>query len=270
MHFTEQDSRAKPNLVALVEESDAAGAPALDEIEQVDDRIRKARELTERCNNFPMFEVAGFVQAYLHGELELGMRDTLGEAPNYGFVISAMHPTGDDGREGAVHFNPYDTQLRRKNIDGEKTLMLSHNVEQMEGIKKFVPSIVRFQRFDDRSFPCGERLYEFAPLVAAAGENVATFDYGKVGVINKVLAVAVSERRSEDIEAASDRIDVGAGFDLKRQRQRRFVNSNYSIVQGIRWQLFDDYLNVFIEPSVKARLEVWELGFGPIDRGFGM
>jgi hypothetical protein len=246
-----------------------AGAPVSQEIEQLDNRIRKARELTERCNNFPMFEVAGFVQAYLHGELELGVRDTLGEEPNYGLVISAAYPTGNEGPEG-LHFNPYDIQLRRKNIDGQKALMLSHNVEQMEGVKKFIPSIVRFQRFDDRAFPLGEPLYEFTPLVAVAGEDGSTVDDGKISIVNKVLAVAVSERRSEDIEATSDSINVGAGLDLECQRQWRFLNSNDEIVRGIRWQLFDDHLNVFIEPSIKARFEGWELGYGPIDRGLGV
>jgi hypothetical protein len=237
---------------------------------RLNDAIRNAREFTERCNNFPVFEVAGFIQAYLHGDLKLGMRNALGEKPEYGFVISAANPTGNDWREGSLHFDPYDTQLRWEYIDGQKALMLSHNVEQMEGVKQFIPSTVRFQRFDDRTFPLGERLYEFTPLVAVAGEDGSTVDDGKISIVNKALAVAISERRSEDIEAASDSINVGAGLDLECQRQWRFLNSNDDIVRGIRWQLFDDHLNVFIEPSIKARFEGWELGYGPIDRGLGV
>ena len=242
----------------------------LDEIESFDDAICKARELAERCNNFPMFEVEGFIQAYLHGELKLGVRRTFGEKPNHGFIVSAWPPTGNNRREGAFHFNPNDAEIYRTNLDREEALMLSHNVEQMEGVKQFIPSIVRFQRFDDRAFPCGERLYEFTPLVAVAGEDGSTVDDGKISIVNKVLAVAVSERRSEDIEATSDSINVGTGLDLECQRQWRLLNSSDDIVRGIRWQLFDDHLNVFIEPSIKARFEGWELGYGPIDRGFGV
>jgi hypothetical protein len=71
----------------------------LSNIEHSDDRIRKARELGERRSDWPMFEVSGFVDAYLHGQFNLGLRCALGEYTNYGFVISTAHPASGNRRK---------------------------------------------------------------------------------------------------------------------------------------------------------------------------
>jgi hypothetical protein len=136
-----------------------------------DDRFRQISEFVERCNNLPMWEVRGFVHAYEHGELNLGLRLILGEEANYGFIISAAHPSGRNKGESRSRF------VRSRNsddvghdLDSEKTLMLPNNVQQVKGVQKFIPSFVRFQRFDDSSFFGGKGLYEFAPFVVPERE----------------------------------------------------------------------------------------------------
>jgi len=230
----------------------------LRDVEHFNDRVRQVRKLVQRCNNLPAWEVVGFAQAYLRGEINVGLRCTLGEETDFGFIISAARRPTDSGNDAW------------SGVHGQQTLMLSHNVEHMKGVKQLIPSLVRFQLFDDISFRCGERLYEFTPLVVSPGEFLGAVGNREVSVVNKRLAVAVSERRSENVETASDRVEVSASFDLESQRQRLFFNRHEGIVRGMKWLLSDGHVQVLIKPNIKALLEGWELGFGPTDRGLGV
>jgi hypothetical protein len=267
MHLTEQ-RYSDTALGVAPEKSGEAGAPALGNIEQGDNLLRKASKLTQRCNNLPMFEVAGFVQAYLCGELRLGLFNRLGDEPKGGFVISALHPTLRDS--GEIFESSRNREHMGSNVDIQEPLMLSSNIKIVEGEDKFIPSVVRFQRFDDKSFSVRDRLYEFGTLVITCDKDIVTLDDREVCVVNKVLAVATGERCGENIQAAPNCIGVSSDLDLERQRQRGFSGVYNEIISGIFWNLFDDHLQVVVEPSIKPRLKGWELGFGPIDRGLSM
>ncbi len=217
-------------------------------LEQSDDRLRQARELTERCNNLPMWEVTGFIHAYEHAEINFGLRMLFGEEANYGFVISAAHPT-----------TSYSNNMGH-DFDCQKTLMLSDNIQKMEGVEKIIPSFVRFQRFDDSSFHGGHGLYKFRPFKSISN--------GEVSLVTVSLAVAVGERHSQNVEATSDSVDVGSSLDLERERETRFFLRYHNIVRNLRWLLFERYVSVLIEPAIESAFEGWQLGFGPIDRCF--
>jgi len=242
-------------------------ATGLRNIEFPNDRVRKCGELVQCYNDLPMVEVSGFIQAYLHGEINLGIRCALGDETNYGFIIAAAHPAGSDWRKRLAQSPGHETQLGGSDFDSQQALMLADNVEQMEGVKKVVPSLVRFQRFDDGLFRCGERLYEFVPFVVPCVEVGSTRSDWKVSVVNQRLAVAVGKGRGENIETAPNGVDVNASLNLERQRQRLFFDRQKDILRSIRWQLFASHVNVVFEPSIQSYLEGWELGYGPIDRG---
>lgn len=240
-------------------------------LELSNDRVRQLGELVERFNNLPVCEIAGFAQAYLRGEINLGLLcRVFGEETNYGFVFSAQPSRRHRGKVVNGTTPTGDGKDARPDFNCQQPLMLSHNVELMERVKEVIPSFVRFQMFDDRSFFNGKGLYEFVPFVVSAHELFGAVSNGKVSVINKRLAVAVSQHRSENIEAASDSIDVSARLNLERERERGFWARHNDIVQGVCWQLFDHYVNVVVEPSIEARLKDWELGYGPMDRGLSM
>lgn len=101
MHLTEQ--RACPRKTEVESEKHLAGAPVPScEIEFLDNRLRQCREIVQRCNDRPRDEVVRFDQAYLHGEVYLGSRCSLGEESQYGFIIGAAHPSGGDWSEGTL------------------------------------------------------------------------------------------------------------------------------------------------------------------------
>lgn len=246
------------------------GAPSV--VEVSDDGLGDVRELVERCNNLPMWEVCGFIQAYLRGDLNLGLLYTLGDQTNYGFIWSAAHEAGT--RNGSECFRGAppagNLNLSRLDIDGHQSLVLSDDVQQMEGIQKSIPSLVRFQRFDDTSFLDGEGLYEFMPLVIPSRELLLAGSDGKVSIVNKRLAVAVRQCAGEDIEAATNGINVSASLDLERERQRLFFSSQNNIIRDIGWRLFDDHIEIVFKPGIRCLSEGWEFGYGPIDRRLSM
>jgi hypothetical protein len=264
MHLTERNSGCNPANVGS-EQSESAGAPDLREIERVDDARRKARELTNRCNNLPAFEVFGFAQAYLRGEMKLGMLHRLGNKTDGGFLIAALHPTGGDGAK-FVHLGVGGDAVWSDG-NAQEPRVLSDNVKIVEGIDKPIPSAVRFQIFDDKSFSLRERLYEFGTLVLPPSKARFALRSGEISVICKVLAVAVGERDRENIQAAANHIDVSASLNLELQRKGSFYDRHHEIIDGIVWRLFDDRIDVILEPGIETLLEDWELGYGPIDRG---
>ena len=75
----------------------------------------------------------------------IGLRLTFGEEANYGFIISAAHPSGRNKSKCLLQFTSsgqrHLNQVRH-DFDSEKTLMLSNNVQQMKG------------RTEDHSLPC--------------------------------------------------------------------------------------------------------------------
>ena len=185
---------------------------ALRKVESVNDRVRQARELTERRNDSNPEKVGRFIEAYLGGELKLGLRYTLGEPPEYGFTLSAIR--GSD-RKGLKVSCVRNAESCGKDVNGEQSLMLSVNVEQMESMQASIPSLVRLQRYEDVSFLDGEGLYEFVPFVTPGEKDFLTSRNRKVRIVNKRWAVAAGERGSQNIQAASNGVEVGTGFDIE-------------------------------------------------------
>jgi hypothetical protein len=266
MHLTERAGQGTGS-PAGSEKSEAAGAPELEVVERVDDVRRGTRKLANPRDNLPMSGVAGFVQAYLNGDLNMGMFRRLGDQSDGGFVISARRPARRYG--GNLTHLGASSEAIGLGSDLQKPCVFTNNVKLMHGVEQatyvVVPSVVRFQGFDDKSLSIRERLYEFGSLRTTCGEYFISLNDWKVNVINKVLAVTISECHGENVQATADRININSGLDLERQRQRLFLDKHYDVICGITWQVFDDRIRVDIDPSIKASLKGWELGYGPID-----
>ena len=111
------------------------GKVALAAVEVIDNGLREISELVERCNNLPMWEVSGFVEAYLWGDLNLGLLCTLGDNANYGFIWSAAHPSRGNARERAnILRAPKNSDSCGLDFSGQLPLMLSDNVKNMQGV----------------------------------------------------------------------------------------------------------------------------------------
>lgn len=225
-------------------------------IEQLDDRLRKARELVKRGNERFSFRHPRLIDRYREGTCNLGLTRSLADERQLGFIVSA-YPAGHDWLN-RLSGNP---EKCGGWFDPDQPTMLTHDVELMEGPEKFVPSAVRFQRFDDRSFGRGQPLFAFETY----SQIPPGLENGEVGFAVIRHAVACRERTGEDVEAAANRIDVGSDLDVERERKRLFLHHHYDVVRAIRVRVFNCHFEVELEPSNDPRLQGWELGYGPVN-----
>lgn len=234
-------------------------------VEVPNDRVREARELAERSEDALSEQVRGrFIEAYISGEFKVGLRCTLGQAANYGFTLSAFRRTG-----GSFETRPLgvaDPQGNGNDDNGEQPLVLADNVEQMEGVQKPIPSLVRSERFYDLSYIGGEGLYEFVPLVIAPFKVIETGRHRKVSIVKKRWAVAHGQGGGKNIEAAPNSIDVRPGFDVEAEGKRLFFERYHLVVRNVRWKIFNTHIDVSVEPTIQSLTEGWEMGYGPVDR----
>lgn len=122
-------------------------------VEQDDDRIRKAAEITERYKKrLAIRSESEFIKHYVNGELRLGLACCRGEFDKCGFTFQALRLT--DGN--IASFRSHDKFNTWFDHDGNQPFMLSQNVELMEGPQRTVTSLVRLERFDYSNFALGQ------------------------------------------------------------------------------------------------------------------
>lgn len=236
------------------------------EVKTFDDRCRAISEALKQANEtFWSGDKINFADDYLGGKLELGIWCPLGPPTKNGFIFSCYKPTSILIGNLDVGVPATDPQASAPLVDFEKSFVLADNVEVVDGVKRVIPSFVRLVKFED--FPSGsaQLLYEFRPLVVSPRKIVSAVGDGKVNIVRMKYGWRLShgKRPSEDIEAASNCVDVSPGFDTKRDWQVRLANY-HQIVRAIRWCLTDHDCTISIEPSIYPSLEGWYAGFGPI------
>ena len=239
------------------------------EVEQRDDRVRKAREIVERFNDTDRLYERGFMDRYALRDFQIVCRPiswrSLFEGAQYGLVISRQNPRieiGDESVAGKVSGNgeaggPHD--------DFQQSLMFPLDVELMKEPKTIIPSFVRLQRLDNCSFGLRERIYKLFPLKLGVNKGRVAPSYGKIDIVQPRYVVPFRQSAREQVETTSDGIEVGPELDMKGERERLLLTSYYGIVSGWRWLVFDNHIHIVVQPSGHSVSEVWELGFGPIN-----
>ncbi len=240
------------------------------QIESGDDKLRRVHEIVENSNDWFALQT-GFIDRYVRNELHLVIRSALPDLAQYGFLVEAQRPSRD-GDEIAVGGLPADHgQPQGPHLDFQEPSVFPLDVELMEEPKRLVPSLIRFQRFDHLTWQIGEPLYEFRALKPAPGfENHLGLRDRKVMVVGLRYAVAVGERRSHNINAAAQSVDIGPGLDVERARQRSFWDRHYRVIRALRWRLFNTYFDIGPKPCTEAFRETWELGYGPLNAGLSV
>jgi hypothetical protein len=144
--------------------------------------------------------------------------------------------------------------------------MLTQNVKLMKGVQRVVPSVVWFDRFNKFPRSAGQLFYKFIAPIISVGEVPATVGDRKVDLVWEEywFGLAPIDGPCKNIETAPQGVDVGSGFDVEREREGLFFAQNKYIIDGIRWYLSDDHINVAFEPELKPLLKAWKMGYGPV------
>jgi hypothetical protein len=241
-------------------------------IELRDNGVREGAELTDRFNNSLLIERASLVDCYVRGDIEFGIiNPILFEQTKYGFAIYA-DPRGN-GRENILgHMSPCaDDKKIGENRWRDESLVLAHDIETMEGTKRFIPSLIRLQRFDFDSFALGKPLYEFRSLVSMTRlKDRLGRSNGKIAVLGIRHVIAIGETASQNIEAASNGVDVSTCLDHETERKRRLLDCHYNLIRDIRIGVSRSDFDVLLEPNRQLLFEGWQLGYGPVDASLSM
>jgi hypothetical protein len=198
-------------------------------VEQLDDRLRKARELVERGNKRFSYGDPLFIDRYREGACYLGLRRAFGDERQLGFVVAA-YPAG----RKSLDRNTSDPEHCWGWLYSKQPTMFAHDVELMEGPQKFVPSAIWVQRFDDLSVGSGkpQPLFAFETFewIDKVMERAKNREVG-FGVIRH--AVARIQCAGEDIKAAADRVDVSTDLPTWNARGKGSFSTTTMTLLGL-------------------------------------
>jgi hypothetical protein len=131
-------------------------------VEQFDDRRRKARELVECGNDWLSNSEQRFVERYMAGDINIGLRRASRDEPQYGFIINRCDKRNWFEAETRGPSDGYRTGVY---INGKQPSVVSNDIQLAESPERWIHSLIRFQVFDKAAFVLGKCLYEFGSLV---------------------------------------------------------------------------------------------------------
>lgn len=209
----------------------------------------------------------GLVDRYLRNDVSFCFCPLRNQA-QYGFIVYA-DKVGDRSKPADLHSSVSghcgDLKSSGPNRNLDQSFMFAQDVEAMEGPQNRIASFIRFQLFDESALGSGQPLYKFYSLVSSRREHVLGDGDGEINIFGVRYAVAVGQRRREDVETAAKDVNIDSSFDAERERQWFFCERYKNIVRNVRIRITNSGFDMCIEPGLCALMEGWELGFGPIN-----
>lgn len=238
-------------------------------VEQLDDRVCKAREIVERFNDTDRQSERGFIDRYALRDFEIICRPVMngpvGKRSEECLVVCRNDQSAKFWSESLTRKTWRDTKACGIQDNLKEPMVFPLDVELMKEPKTFIPSLVRLQRFDESSFRLGEPIYKIMSLILARSESTQTLGYREPRVFGIDYMVPSRERDGQNIQTASESIEVSPELNIEGERERLLLDDYQRIVSGWRWQLFDNHLHVSGKPGIEVGPESWEFGYGPIN-----
>lgn len=242
-------------------------------VKETDDAVRHIRELSERWDNEVSEHGLGFSEKYRRGVFDFWISYRWREQANYRFAISSIH----ERSEGVGYSGNNDIAVPCKSPDLESTGLMANTkksrvfsgvVELVEGVEQIIPSFVRLDSFETFSNFNGTVSNKLSPSEISSEQKILpTVSNGKVDFIRIADCVTLRESHGENIERASDSVDVRAHFGTESQWQRLFFDCDKHLMSmGIRFIFSNSGINITCQPFAQSALKGWEIGFGPFNR----
>ena len=128
-------------------DSSAYPAPEAQSLEHLDDRIRKACELTEHFNKWLCSDQISFAERYICGDIHTAIRRVDRGPCYYGAILEPWQRRKKADISDAHLW--LDGNARWRKLNPDQPFMFPLYVETVEGKKEVVPSFVRVQRFNE-------------------------------------------------------------------------------------------------------------------------
>jgi hypothetical protein len=202
-----------------------------------------------------------FIDRYDSGRMNIGIIRFFGDETKSGLTIRANLPVNGD-------YVPFSQSEERCDFwfDSQQSAVLPFDIQVMQSPEVVIASVVRFERFEQCSFPYGQLFYEFTPLVFAGQKDFSVLGDRKINFVHPFYAVASSDRVGENIQGASKYVDIGSELNGKVPREGSALRRYNHVMGRIVFQLHDFGINVSVDPSLHSLVEGWKMGVGPIDR----
>lgn len=250
-------------------------APNSRNVEHPDDFDHSCVESAQQRNDRFVYQVeSGFVESYINNRRYIAIRRakhvTSPNSPQDGFLVMVHNGFGSVDHEPVreQHCGADDVGVRY-----DEPFMLEKMIELVEGPQGVIPSLVRAQRFDDRSFAIGQPMFAFLavqPPIRIRSADSCIED-GEVRIAARLYAIAARERRGEHIETGAEKMDHRTGAHVEHPGHGRFFDRDDEImIPRIRIALSAEGIWLTAYPSVECFVDNWDLGYGPIDGGVGV
>jgi hypothetical protein len=243
---------------------DAPGAEcSRSAIEQTDNLGHALDEFPQRVEHWCASEPQGrLIERYCRADIGIAWRRSEPRARRKSIqngLLIFVSKNGLNAPAPSRHPRPLDRE-----VDLDKPLMLTKNIELMEGPQNVISSLVRIERFDRGSLPLGKPLFAF-DTCQWIDEIVEGSVNWKMRVGTRMYAVACGQSRRKQIKSAPSRIDDGSHLGANNGINRALLAGYQNLVAGIRIILHDEFIWAAPLPGRESLLEDWDLGYGPID-----
>src|SRR5271165_5292599 len=151
--------------------SDALTLSAARSVEQIDDRLRRAREIVQRAKECRRWERLSYGERYLRGNLNIGLRCVDFGPPYYGAILEAFPNPADANPSVVGGFA--DSRVDGQHIRRDESPVLPHVIECVEIKQVRVPARPRLQTFDNLLVGGGQQTYLFLSRVFPLKERDA-------------------------------------------------------------------------------------------------
>lgn len=235
--------------------------------EEIDDRIRKAREIADRCREINVIRNASFIERYVREEAYIAVRHCGIGPKKHGALLKAAIPREHWGRLIA---NPEISYRAWPNGCGEQSAVFPGEIQLMEGTQAIIPSRVWLQTFDDSLIDLGKPLYVFE----GPGLGIVEFGHAlpnremSLPVVREI--VSCGERAGENVETASNAVNDHASFGIDYRGNGFDLGEAVELFAGLRIGIDRYGIGFVLSPRDDAFFQHWQLGYGPIDSSFSV
>jgi len=237
-------------------------------VEELEDRLRKAREITQHFNQSLSRDETRLGESYLKNETNIAFRYMGGAARNYGVVFEAVPSWRNFGALGSGIGANHD--CRWPSINGKKSAVFPRYVEFVQHEEKIIPSFVRLEIFDDQAIGLRKPLYLFSSPVSRVIEGSDTLPEWKIDICWTRCAVALGERDREHIQTTSDAMNDDPSLGIDDVWDGLHVSEANKFLSRLRIEITEECVRGITFPSVNLAFQDWEIGYGPVDGGLSV
>lgn len=232
-------------------------------VEHLDDPVRSRGEICEYLQDkLPVNGKPRTLEGYLRGDYNIVARRIDVDGPHYGIVLKAI-PNGHD-LEAVPERVWRHYEARGYYTNADQPLVLSHDVETVNGEECVIPSLVGLEAFDDSFVHVGKPIYFFDGRATSLRQLRSASHDGKIHVCWRHMAFALGEFHHENVERASDAMNDHAHLDIDEWTRLLHIREPNNLLAHLRVWFLAESVRGIVLPGYDLGVQEIDLGYGPV------